>query len=319
MRINNIQLKLIKPLTFKRVESTIVPSKKHILVKPTLVSICKSDLRYYSGNRPREILKKKLPLVLIHEGIGIVQENKNGFKKGDSVIIIPLISKRDSNNYDPKNLFLSSTKDGLLQNYIALPTENLIKIPSYLSKQEAVLCELVSVACHAQTRVNIKKYDKIAILGDGPLGKIVYFVMKQIYRQNIVDIYDKKKEIRKNYDVIFECVGKYNAKSAIDDALNALNHNGYLVLMGVSEMEIPIKTRTIIDKGITIIGSNRSNHNNFRTAFALFMDKKFSKQINSVIRNKPYEITKVNDLKKSFDYLLKKKFKKKLLLDLNIM
>ena len=45
---------------------------KNIIVRPVYLSICAADQRYYTGNRSKEVLKKKLPMALIHEAIGEV-------------------------------------------------------------------------------------------------------------------------------------------------------------------------------------------------------------------------------------------------------
>ena len=44
----------------------------HVIIRPTHLSICNADQRYYQGTRDPEVLAKKLPMALIHEGIGVV-------------------------------------------------------------------------------------------------------------------------------------------------------------------------------------------------------------------------------------------------------
>ena len=43
-----------------------------VIVRPLYLSICQADQRYYQGTRPSDILEKKLPMALIHEGVGEV-------------------------------------------------------------------------------------------------------------------------------------------------------------------------------------------------------------------------------------------------------
>lgn len=45
-------------------------SEEVVVVRPTHLSICAADQRYYTGSRGKEMLSKKLPMALIHEGIG---------------------------------------------------------------------------------------------------------------------------------------------------------------------------------------------------------------------------------------------------------
>ena len=61
-----------------------------VIVRPTHLSICNADQRYYQGTRDPEVLAKKLPMALIHEGVGIVARDACGqFKAGDPVVMIP--------------------------------------------------------------------------------------------------------------------------------------------------------------------------------------------------------------------------------------
>ena len=48
----------------------------HVIIRPTHLSICNADQRYYQGTRDPEVLAKKLPMALIHEGIGVVSCDK---------------------------------------------------------------------------------------------------------------------------------------------------------------------------------------------------------------------------------------------------
>src|SRR5690606_27858310 len=61
-----------------------------VVVEPSLASICHADLRYYTGQRRPEALAKKLPLALLHEGIGTVVESRSAeLAKGQRVVVVP--------------------------------------------------------------------------------------------------------------------------------------------------------------------------------------------------------------------------------------
>ena len=64
--------------------------KRQVIVRPTYLSICNADQRYYQGLRDAEILRKKLPMALIHEAIGeVVRDPSGNFKTGDLVVMVP--------------------------------------------------------------------------------------------------------------------------------------------------------------------------------------------------------------------------------------
>src|SRR5699024_3340323 len=61
-----------------------------VIVRPTHLSICAADQRYYTGTRGEEAMSKKLPMSLIHEGIGeIVYDAKGEYSPGTRVVMVP--------------------------------------------------------------------------------------------------------------------------------------------------------------------------------------------------------------------------------------
>ena len=77
----NTVYQLKRPRQFEAVFKNVELDSRHILVRPTHLSICNADQRYYQGTRDKEILKRKLPMALIHEGIGRVVYDPTGVSK----------------------------------------------------------------------------------------------------------------------------------------------------------------------------------------------------------------------------------------------
>ena len=89
-----------------------------VIVRPTHLSICNADQRYYQGTRSKEVLAKKLPMALIHEGIGrVVSDNVGTFQPGDIVVMLPNApTEQDefiAENYLRSSRFCGSGFDGL--------------------------------------------------------------------------------------------------------------------------------------------------------------------------------------------------------------
>jgi len=63
---------LVRPDEIREVEAIREVKDGQVAVQPTLASICHADLRYYTGQRRPEAIAKKLPMALLHEGIGTV-------------------------------------------------------------------------------------------------------------------------------------------------------------------------------------------------------------------------------------------------------
>ncbi len=93
---------------------------QNAVVRPTHLSICNADMRYYLGTRDAKIMAEKLPLVLIHEGVGKVIYDPSGkFNVGEMVVMVPNIpaEKNDviAENYLRSSKFCGSSTDGFLQ------------------------------------------------------------------------------------------------------------------------------------------------------------------------------------------------------------
>lgn len=64
--------RLVRPRQFELVFKDITLDTSHVIVHPVRLSICNADQRYYQGLRAENILRKKLPMALIHEAVGRV-------------------------------------------------------------------------------------------------------------------------------------------------------------------------------------------------------------------------------------------------------
>lgn len=86
----NTVYRLVEPRKFEAHFTDIDVLGDEVIVRPTHLSICNADQRYYQGKRAKEVLKQKLPMSLIHEAIGQIEyDPKNEFKIGSYVVMIP--------------------------------------------------------------------------------------------------------------------------------------------------------------------------------------------------------------------------------------
>jgi ribitol-5-phosphate 2-dehydrogenase (NADP+) len=86
----NTVYRLVAPRRFEVAFNDIDLNSDKVVVRPTHLSICHADQRYYQGTRPADVMAKKLPMALIHEAIGDVVYDATGeFKPGELVVMIP--------------------------------------------------------------------------------------------------------------------------------------------------------------------------------------------------------------------------------------
>jgi ribitol-5-phosphate 2-dehydrogenase len=292
----NTVYRLVAPRRFEVEFNDIDLSARQVVVRPTHLSICHADQRYYQGVRPAEVMRQKLPMALIHEGIGEVVHDPTGtFHSGDSVIMIPNMPTQQDDviaeNYLRSSRFCASSCDGFMQEHIALRTDRLVPLDESIDKVVAAFTELVSVSVHA-----IRRFDSIAhrrrnvvgIWGDGNLGYITAIFFKAMFPDTKLYIFgvDFEKlaqfsfadesflvtDIPKDLlvDHAFECVGGDASQKAIHQIIDHIQPEGAISILGVSEYPVPIYTRMVLEKGLHIFGSSRSGRADFLKTVELY-------------------------------------------------
>jgi len=73
-----------------------------------------------------------------------------------------------------------------------------------------------------------------------------------------------------------------------------------VMLMGVSENPVPVRTRDVLEKGLTLVGSSRSGRQDFETAVELMQDKTLQNRLGYIIyEDKPVRCIK--DIQRIFE------------------
>ena len=320
----NIVYRLKSPKFFE--ESIDEIELDGVVVRPTYLSICQADQRYYQGSRPAEILDKKLPMALIHEGIGeVVFDSENNLKSGDKVVMIPNTPFGDDvcrANYSYKSKFRGSGFDGFTSDLIKLESDRVVKLPDDFNNHVSAFIELITVAYQGISRFNemaITPKDRLGVWGDGNLGYITALLLKEMCPESKVIVFGKHQENLNLFsfadetyrihdvpkDLVidhgFECVGSSASQSAIEQIIGLINPQGTINLFGVSEYPIPINTRMVLEKGLTVQGNSRSEREDFVGVVKLLTENpQLFEYLEKLISN-VCEINSLNDLKEAFD------------------
>lgn len=304
-----------------------------VIVKPLYMALCHADQRYYTGSRSKAVLKKKLPMALIHECCGEVVFDKSGkFKIGQKVALIPNVPGNYNDeiyeNYGKGAKFLSSGFDGFMREYVNISSDRVVPFDD-IPLEIAAITEFVSVGAHALNRfkkVSHSNKEKIGIWGDGSLAFIVSNILRKEFPNSKIIIFGKNVEklalfsfadetilvddIPENYNVdhAFECAGGEGSTYAIDDIINYINPQGTVMLMGVSENKVPINTRDILEKGLTFIGCSRSGYEDFQKALEFMKDERFQMRLKMIIEEFG-EVKTIEDIHKVFKNDINNPFK----------
>ena len=321
--INSIY-QLVSPKVFT-IKYEDISIKDQIIVKPCYLALCHADQRYYQGKRDKKVLAKKLPMALIHECCGKVIFDPTGtFEAGQSVCLMPNVAGEGPDyiypNYQKGSKFLSSGYDGFMREYVAIDKEQIVKIPNDVPMNIAAITEFVTVACHALNRferISHENRGRIGIWGDGSLAFTLATVMRYKYPDMHITVLGKDPqklsmfsfvdetlfidEIPEDFkiDHAFECVGNAVSGDAIDDIIKYIKPQGSVMLMGVSETPVPVFTRNVLEKGLTLVGCSRSNRGDFEDAANIIADKNVQDRL-SLIITEELSVKNISDIHTAF-------------------
>ncbi len=292
----NTIYQLVGARQFEAVFQDISLKQDQVLVRPTYLSICNADQRYYQGTRPAAVMENKLPMALIHEGIGRVLCDPTGhFQPGDRVVMIPnLPIEKDeyiSENYLPSSRFRGSSVHGLMQEYIQTDWDRLLPLPEGLNDLVAVFTEMVSVCYHAISRFDRnahRRRELVGVWGDGNMGYFTALLLKFMFPDTRVAVFGVNESklddfsfadltfrvdaVPENLEIDhgFECVGGMGAGAAINQMIRHMKPEGTMALLGVSEDLVPLNTRLILEKGLRFFGTSRSGRADFEGVLDLY-------------------------------------------------
>ncbi|MBL9018786.1 MAG: 2-C-methyl-D-erythritol 4-phosphate cytidylyltransferase [Myxococcales bacterium] len=316
-------VRLTRPFAFDEREVVRPPDLSRVAVRPLLGAICAADLRYYAGARSADALRKKLPMALLHEGVGeIVFSPVPELAPGTRVVIVPNLRRctdpacpactnpRIGENYCPQNAFLSSGEDGLMQSLVELDAGNVVAIPEDVPSHVAVMTELLSIATGAIRRIDPPTGD-ICVVGAGPVGYATQVVASELY-EHPVTLCGHRDPVS-SADLYFEAAGGTGAESAIREIIAAARPGATIVLLGVSELEVPISTRLVLEKGLRLIGCSRSSPADHRVALALMRRPHVAAKVERLAVSQRFQLSRVRE---AFDFALARSQWGKVLIDL---
>lgn len=292
----NSVYRLVRPRQFELAFEETDLSGGQMLVRPTHLSICHADQRYYQGTRPQAVLDEKLPMALIHEGIGRVMFDTTGtFQPGERVVMIPNVPSESDpvigENYLRSSRFRGSSMDGFMQEYVATVPDRCVSLPGDLPDTTAAFTEMVSVCYHAVSRFDrfsLKRKDAIGVWGDGNMGYITALLLRVRYPDSKILVFGKNENKLSDFtfadgtyqigripadlmiDHAIECVGGTGAPAAIAQIVDHISPEGTIALTGVSEDPVLVPTRMVLEKGLRLFGTSRSGREDFTGLLELY-------------------------------------------------
>jgi len=248
---------------------TPVPAEGEALLKVIKAGICNTDLELVKGYMDFEG-------ILGHEFIGRVIESPKKEWMGRRVvgeINIPCGSCETCSESDPKHcpsrkVLGIHQKDGVFAEFVTIPMENLLALPSIVSDREAVFVEPLAAAIAILDQVQVDQKDEVLVLGDGKLGLLVAQVM-QTHSANIfcvghhprklillqkrgIQTTQSVQEWDRKFDLVVEATG---TSEGIEEALCFVKPKGKIIAKSTFHGLAKIDFSALVVNEIQLIGS----------------------------------------------------------------
>lgn len=281
-------MKALKIAGKKRLSVVEVPvpeaNGEKVIIKVKASGICGSDIHMWKAGKPEGLIPG-------HEFCGTVLDtgSRDDLNPGDRVAVIPLNPCgacswcRDSRYHTCKHGLKRGipgvTSHGAYAEYIAARPDMVRKLPHTVSEIEAAMIEPTAVGLHAVNLADITPGDKVLIVGGGVIGRLcalwagiygaAFMAMSEVNELrgakaleagDIHELFDAKdpdvastmkKRVNGRFDKAIDCSA---SAGGINSAIDVLDNQGTLVLVGISHAPVPLMTLPVCLKELRIIG-----------------------------------------------------------------
>ena len=271
-----------------------VAGMEEVLIKLNYVGFCGSDLSTYLGKNPLveypRVPGHEISAEIVECGPGVPRD----FAPGTYATVVPYTHcgscpscRRGRDNACQHNQTLGIQRDGAMQEYLSLPWQKLLLVPS-LQDRELAMVEPLTIGFHAVERAGVKPADTVAVLGCGMIGAGA--IVGAAARGAVViavDIDDHKLLLARKLgarfminsteselhrllaeltsgtgpDVVVEAAGNPATYRA---AIEEVAFTGRVVCIGYAGREVSFATRLFVQKELDIRGSRNAGPEDFR-------------------------------------------------------
>ncbi len=266
-----------------------------VLVKNLSAGICGTDLHIYRGEFHARVA---FPAIQGHEFGGVIEEvgaAVTQFKKGDRVVVDPIISCHSCPacltghiNACRTLKLLGVDLDGGFGQYVAAPASHVFPLHDSVPMKFAPMVEMFGLGCHVLLRGKVQPGESVVILGAGKLGLSVLDVLCHSANPGLTIVTDVQpfrldtaRKLGADYainlehedpvarvmeithgegvDCVIECVGHYHeaagGEAPLQQAVKMIRTAGRIVTCGLGKQLSPVHFKTLVLKEAELIAS----------------------------------------------------------------
>ncbi|HEX7191745.1 MAG TPA: alcohol dehydrogenase catalytic domain-containing protein [Thermoanaerobaculia bacterium] len=226
------------------------PAEGEALVRVVLAGICNTDLELMRGYYPYAGVPG-------HEFVGVVESGPLSGKRVVGEINAScgaceacLHARRT--HCERRTVLGIKDRNGAFAEYLALPFENLHAVPERLETEVAVFTEPLAAALEIQEQVSIGPADRVLVVGNGKLGRLVAASLALTGCKLTVVGREHGEIADRSFDVVVECSGNSDGFAL---ARHAVRPRGTIVMKSTYAGDLTFNASALVVDEITLLGS----------------------------------------------------------------
>lgn len=289
MPVSRITFTAVGRVAVTRGEPPGRPGPGEVLIAPSHVGICGSDLAVLAGHHPWT----RPPVVTGHEVTGQVLETGPGVSRvapGDQVLVNPLRTcgacprcRAGAVNQCEKGAVRGYRLPGAAVTRLLVTEQELHRVPAAVPSEQACLAEPLAAAWHAATRTS--ELADVAVVGAGSIGQLVLAALRHrgAGRVTVIEPDGGKRRLARDlgadsalspeerpagphYTAVFDCVSR---PATLEWAVQAAVPGGAVVTVGVPAGPVTMPLPRMQRFEITQLGSGLYTPGDIDTAVRL--------------------------------------------------
>ncbi len=272
------------------------PGPGEVQLDVAYVGICGTDLHIKHGAMDGRVT---IPAVIGHEMSGTVRavgDGVGGFGPGEAVTVMPLdwcgrcpacLAGHQHVCHDL--VFVGIDSAGAMQESWTVPERLLVRLPDGLALDHAALTEPLAVAVHDVRRGQVRRGERVLVVGGGPIGLLIACVATaeradvlisepNPYRRGVAErlgiatvdpaTTDVAEEVLSwtggaGVDVSFEVSG---SPSGLRAATHALRVRGRVVVVAIHPEPVPVDLHRMFWRELELVGARVYERADFERA-----------------------------------------------------
>lgn len=253
-----------------------VPGHGEILVVPSLVGLCGTDLELIDATIDPAYVN--YPLILGHEWVGRIAHDVNEIgPRGTPVVVEGIVPcgycsacRRGDTNRCATYDEVGFTRPGAAAELVAVPAHLAHVIASDVALDDAVLVEPMAVVWRALTRLPLVEEARVAVIGDGTIALLAAHLVRLFAPSRVVVVGRRLEQAAlakaagadefmtttpdELFDVVIEAAG---SAEAVTSAVSLADRGGQIIVLGLAphDQRVTVEPDALVNNDLVIQGS----------------------------------------------------------------